>query len=258
MAKWILTGMAATMCLGLTGGCIGVKAGAQDCPTGATSAAGAKQSAGQTGASVKKCPNGVKPAQDGMIDDFEDGNNQLSKLDLRDGYWFKSADKLGSTIGPDDLKPADEGANGSTKSRYVVVSTIAGGDDAWGANLGANFLSTKGSIYDASKYVGISFWGKAGPNSGKTVRFQVGDVNTHPDLGVCKTCWNHFGKDVTFTTEWKQYQILFSEMQQREGWGDPHPPSIVPDKLYSFDFSFIDKGRKFELWIDDLQFLECK
>jgi hypothetical protein len=257
MAKLIMTPMAATVLLaGLAAGCIGQKAGAQDCPT--TGAAGAQKPGAQTGAAVKKCPNGVRPAADGMIDDLEDDNNQINKLDVRDGYWFKAADKLGSTIGPDDLKPADEGANGSKKSRYVVVSTVGGGDDAWGANLGANFINTKGALYDGSKYAGVSFWGKVGPKSGKTVRFQVGDVNTHEDTGVCKACWNHFGKDVTFTTEWKQYQVLFSEMKQREGWGDPRPASITPDKLYSFDFSFIDKGRKFELWIDDIQFLECK
>jgi hypothetical protein len=205
MAKLILTSMAATVFLGLAAGCIGVKAGAQDChTTGAPAAAGAQKAAAQIGAAVKKCPNGYRAAQDGMIDDFEDDNGQLNKLDLRDGYWFKSKDPLGSTIGPEDLKLADEGAHGSKKSRYVVVSTVAGGDDAWGANLGANFINTKGSLYDGSKYAGISFWGKVGPKSGKTVRFQVGDVNTHPDAGVCKSCWNHFGKDITFTAEWKE------------------------------------------------------
>jgi hypothetical protein len=75
---------------------------------------------------------------------------------------------------------------------------------------------------------------------------------------VCGSCWNHFGKDITFTSEWKEYQILFSEMKQREGWGDPRPATITPDKLYSFDFSFIEPGRKIELFIDNMQFLECK
>ena len=96
---------------------------------------------------------------------------------------------------------------------------------------------------------------EAMPDGG--LRFGVSDVNTHPDAGICKTCWNHFRKDITLTTEWKEYQVLFSEMKQRDGWGDPRPANITPDQLMAFNFDF-EGGQKFEVWLDDMQFLACR
>lgn len=204
--------------------------------------------------SLKVCKNGVRLAADGLLDDFEDGNTQLMELDGRNGYWWKAHDPDGSTIGPEDSTPRPEGVNGSM-ALYMTGQT-ASAEGAWGVNFGANFTNEK-TTYDASKYAGIVFKAKAGPNSTKKVRFKIGDVNTHQDMGVCTNCWNHFGKDIELTEDWKQYTVLFSEVRQAPGWGDPRPPSLTPAELYSFDFS-IDKSATFEIWVDDVAFVECK
>ena len=49
----------------------------------------------------------------------------------------------------------------------------------------------------------------------------------------------------------------FSEARQEEGWGNPRPANIVPGKLIAMDFS-IGPGQPYDLWIDDVTFLDCK
>ena len=73
----------------------------------------------------------------------------------------------------------------------------------------------------------------------------------------CNDRWNHFGKDITLSEEWAEYVIPFSELKQADGWGDPRPPSVTPEKLYNLDWS-IGPGATFEIWIDDVKFHECK
>jgi endoglucanase len=206
------------------------------------------------GAQVKKCSSAkAVPAPDGLLDDFEDENNQVVIKAGRDGYWWKSQDEF-SQIGPANLKSQKGGADGTGRALHVVGST-GSETGAWGVNVGANF-STQG-LYDASKYAGIRFMAKAGKDSVTGVRLKIGDVNTHPDNGVCKDCWNHFGKDIYLTHDWKEYKVMFWELKQAEGWGDPRPPSIVPNKLYNIDFTVGPGAKSFDIWFDDIAFLEC-
>jgi hypothetical protein len=195
------------------------------------------------------------PAADGALDDFEDGNTQLSKMGGRDGYWFNAKDTLGSTI---DLRVDEPGANGSENALHASGTTVPGlpENGAWGAQVGVKFLN-QGVLYDAAKYAGIAFRAKVGPGSGRSVRFKIGDANTHPEAGICKTCWNHFGQSLSLTPEWKEYRILFAGAQQEEGWGNPRPAALSPDKLVNMDFT-IGPGQAYDVWIDDITFLECQ
>jgi Carbohydrate binding domain (family 11) len=226
-------------------GCIDASQRMAQCPTGPAAAGDAP--------AVSACSKGIRPAEDGLIDDFEDDDNQVTKAGGRDGYWFLSHDPNGSTIGPAPLKWSPGGADGSSKAVHVSGQTSSE-NGAWGSQLGTNLLSE--GMYDASKYGGISFKAKIGANSTKKVRFKVGDVNTHPDGHVCKTCWNLFGKDMNLTTDWKEYTITFAEMKQEAGWGEPHP-SIEPSKIMSINWS-VGPGQAFDLWVDDLKFFECQ
>jgi hypothetical protein len=140
----------------------------------------------------------------------------------------------------------------------VMGHTVAAGDQAWGVEVGGNFLSAKSELYDGSRYVGISFKAKAPGKGIKSLRFNLADVNTHPDGQVCKTCYNHFRKDINLTNEWKEYRVLFSELQQRPGWGNPRPDHVTPNQLVAGTFAVGGVDSDFEIWIDDLQFLECK
>jgi hypothetical protein len=200
------------------------------------------------------CPKGFQVPQDGIIDNLEDGNTQLQTDSDRDGYWWTAKDPNGSTIEPSQgFAPVAGGPAGSNQAIHVWGAT-ADGDQAWGVNVGFNFSSA--GLYDASRYVGLRFVARVEPGTTKKVRFKIGDVNTHQDAGVCEACWNHFGKDLALAENWQRHTVLFKEMAQAPGWGLPRPPALSADKVYSLDFS-IDKAQTFDLWVDELEFLEC-
>jgi endoglucanase len=201
------------------------------------------------------CARGTQIAADGLIDDMEDGDNKIDATAGRGGYWWKSADSMGSEIGPADFVPELSPDTGNMAFHAFGNTVEVGGDDNWGVQFGADFSQTPG--YDASKYVGIRFRAKAGPGSASTIRFKVADVNTHPKMGKCTSCWNHFGRDINLSEEWREYEFMFAALEQAPHWGDPRPPSVTPAKLYGFDFQ-VSPGKKFDVWIDDLAFIECK
>lgn len=203
----------------------------------------------------KYCARGNQTAEDGLIDDMEDGDNRIDPTAGRGGYWWKSADPMGSEIGPVDWVPQKR-PDGQGLAYHAFGETAdAGGDDNWGVQFGADFSSTPG--YDASKYVGIRFMARVSSGSTRTVRFKVADVNTHPKMGVCTSCWNHFGRDINLSEEWQEFEFMFAALEQAPHWGDPRPASITPAALYGFDFQ-VGPGKKFDIWIDDLAFIECK
>jgi hypothetical protein len=229
----------ASLSLPLASACIGVSAK----PAGGVVVPGAISA-------VKRC-RAVRPADDGAIDDLEDANNQITISGGRDGYWWSATDAKGSKI---DMQTAEPGAGGSELAMHIVGTTIPA-DDAWGI-LGVNFVS-QGMFYDASKYAGIGFKAKVGPSSTRKARFQIADINTHKDAGICTTCWNHFGKDLTMTTEWKEYQVTFAAADQEAGWGDPRPAAITPSKLIALNWH-VGPGQSYDIWIDDVTFLDCQ
>jgi endoglucanase len=205
-------------------------------------------------AGVQRCRS-LRAADDGSLDDLEDGNNQVTKSSGRDGYWWSAHDPKGSTI---EMQVTEPGFGGSEMAMHITGTTVPGKaeDDAWGILLGMNFV-TQGLFYDASKYAGVSFRAKVGPDSARSVRLKIADVNTHKEAGVCTTCWNHFGKDLTLTTEWKEYKVSFSSAQQEPGWGNPRPIAVTPSKLIALNWG-IGPGQSYDLWLDDITFLECE
>jgi hypothetical protein len=225
-------------------GCIGVSA---------------KPASAGAGAQVAICRAGAQPAADGIIDDFEDGNTQLTAAAGRDGYWYPSKDNSGSTMEPDPFAPAEGGADGSGLALHFFGKTVSGDPaQAWGAAAGLRWMNQADTPYDASKYAGITFKARVDEKATRNMRVKIGDVNTHPDGHVCKACFNHFGKDFKLTPKWQQYTVLFTEAQQLPDWGDPRPPAITPGKLYSLDFAIAPAQPNYDVWIDDVQFIECK
>jgi endoglucanase len=227
----------------MAGGCIGV------------SQKRVQAGGGAQAAPVLRCPLGTRVAPDGLIDDFEDGNTQIAQLAGRGGYWWPKSDGAnGSTA---DVQPDDGGAGGSQLAMHAAGETL-GGPNAWGAGFGADLVNA-GPPYDASKYAGIVFKAKVGPGSTRQVRFKIGDVNTHPRGNVCTTaCWNHFGKDLTLGPEWKEYKVMFAGVEQEPGWGSPRPPALATDKLIALDWSIGPAMGKYDIWVDDVAFLDCQ
>jgi hypothetical protein len=124
------------------------------------------------------------------------------------------------------------------------------------AAMGMNFADPKGP-YDASKYQGLSFYGKKGPGSTSKVRIKFPDINTDPDGGVCGACSNDFGMPLSFTEEWQKFIVPFSALRQESGWGNPRPRSVESEAMFAVQFAVNAKGKPFDIWIDDLAFTGC-
>jgi endoglucanase len=211
-----------------------------------------------SGAAAANSPEGKPCPAEGVIDDCEDGNNQVAPNKGRSGYWYTFMDKAGSTTTPaagGTFTMSKGGANGSGQAARVS-GKIGGGNIVY-AGVGFNFIDPKGA-YNASAYKGISFWAKVGEGSVKSVRLKVPDVDTDPDGKVCSECFNDFGTDLELTTTWTKYTVPFSSMGQLQGWGSPHPGAIVPSKLYGVQWQVNSPGASYDLWVDDIAFTGCQ
>lgn len=199
----------------------------------------------------KACP------PEARIDDGEDGNNQLLVQDGRSGYIYTYADPEGTTIDPPaggQFTMTPGGANGSQYA-LRMSGQLASASLVYAA-LGMNFVNPKGP-YDASRYQGISFFAKKGPGASAKVRIKVPDKNTDPDGGVCGACSNDFGMQLTLTEEWQKFIVPFGALRQEAGWGNPRPRSVATDAVFAVQFQVNDKGRPFDVWLDDLAFTGC-
>jgi endoglucanase len=195
-------------------------------------------------AALASCP-------DGMIDDLEDGNNQLVKKEEREGYWYASADPEGSTVFPKgEFKPEAGGPNGSKLAAHIHGTTARSGKSIY-VTLGAAFLNPKGN-YDASKYKGVSFWAK-GPGK---VRFRIPSVDTDPAGDKCSDCYNHFGVDLFLTDQWTRYTVPFDRLAMSPGWGDP-TPELNKKALFGVEWGFSTPGVDYDIWVDDIEFVGC-
>jgi hypothetical protein len=110
-------------------------------------------------------------------------------------------------------------------------------------------------VYNASKYTGISFFAKKGSTTANgAVRVKVPDRNTDPTGGICTSCSNDFGVDLTLTTTWTKYTIPFSGMTQQAGWGAPRPAKIDPTGVVAVQFQVGTTGQVYDIWVDDVTF----
>jgi endoglucanase len=202
-------------------------------------------------AAGKACP------PDAKIEDGEDNNNQILVQDGRAGYVYTYVDPDGSTVDPAGGAQFSMTAGGANGSQYALHmgGQLASANIVYAA-LGLNLTDPKGP-FDASKYKGISFFAKKGPGSTGKVRIKFPDKNTDPDGGVCGACANDFGMQLTLSEEWQKYIVPFSALRQESGWGNPRPRSVSPEAIYAIQFQVNDKGRPFDVWVDDLAFTGC-
>lgn len=194
---------------------------------------------------------------DAKIEDAEDGNNQVLVQDGRNGYIYTYSDPEGTMIDPPgggQFKMTPGGANGSQYA-LRMNGQLASASLVFAA-MGMNFVDPKGP-YDASKYQGISFFAKKGPGSTSKVRVKVSDKNTDPDGGVCGACSNDFGMKLSLSEEWQRFIVPFSALRQESGWGNPRPRSVDPEAVFAVQFQVNEKGKPFDVWVDELAFTGC-
>jgi endoglucanase len=193
---------------------------------------------------LSDCPNGI-------IDDAEDENSQITLGGSDAGYWFTFKDEVGSTVEPSgDFKMSEGGAEGSKYAAHMKGKMAAAGTSIY-VGMGFQFTNPKG-LYDAGKAQGVRFWAK-GPGR---IRFKTPDVNTEPSGDRCSSCYNDFGVDLQLSDKWERYTVPFSAMRQQDGWGD-RAPSVSKDKLFAAQWQFGTPGADYDIWIDNIALVGC-
>ena len=207
------------------------------------------------------CNPDLEVPANALIDDMEDQNLVIEPIEGRKGTWYSFGDDSGGTRSSNVVViPGTRGA----LSKFAIHAQ-AQGFTRWGAGVGFD-LDQRGSTttskvpYDASKYVGITFWGRAASASTLSVVFP--DKNTDPAGGICtaKTtefpdggCDHHWLTGVAFGTEWKRYTIEFASLTLEAG-GNPIPEAPATDGLISVQFR-AGANVDYDIWIDDVAFL---
>lgn len=211
-------------------------------------------------AAAREGSDPVPCVREAVIDDGEDGDNQVVAHDGRGGHLYTYSDGQGTLVTPPPGAQGGRfamtvgGANGSLFSARMYG--VTGGDRVSYAGLGFGLLDPPGP-FDASKYEGIAFFARCGPASTNALRVNVPDVTTAPAGDICSECFNDFGMTIALTEEWQEYRIPFGSMEQMPGWGSPRSDAITHASIFSVQFQVSGPEREFDVWIDDLTFMGC-
>jgi hypothetical protein len=130
--------------------------------------------------------------------------------------------------------------------------------------------------FDISQYKGITFWGKTtgADAAGLDVKVQFPDTDTDPRGGVCNSaaagangpgdvtlCYNSFAEHLTFTGDWQQFTVMFTDLQQDPGYGHPvaawNSAQVYGINWQAQDNNVPDSGPlPMDFWIDDVYFIQ--
>jgi hypothetical protein len=201
------------------------------------------------------CPdNPVRAAEslagspsDHLIDDFEDGDNEIVAVAGRDGSWI-----LGRETESTPHIVTEVSTRCAVRGRYA--GHFAGtGFVSWGANWTAVFRDTVGAAipYDARSYGGISFFA-ALPEGAAPVDLPVGvtSMDVAWNGGVCTSkCMDFYRTNVELTSSWQRFEMRFDQLVQ-EGTGDP----LVPLRVNQMVGFILWPDPDFDLFIDDVRF----
>ncbi len=227
-------------------------------PGSGGSSAGPNGGSGDT-TSVGGSPQGGAPATVfALVDDFETLDAYGSVQDGRVPLWYLFNDMTTGTQLPEVLEmttmPSAD-ADARPGSLYALF-TSSTGFTSWGSGVGVDLCNDSGKqTYDASGYLGISFYAKA-PSTYRVVRVNVPDIGTDASGAICdpetNECSDHFGQMISLTADWKRYDLYFADLKQ-VGWGLKRT-ALDLSHLFSVQFQ-IGAGKTVELWVDDLSLI---
>jgi hypothetical protein len=199
------------------------------------------------------------PTDPDLIDDLNDGNDNIRNVGGRVGVWFTFHDETdgGVQTPPGDFTPTMPGADGMG----FAAKTTGQGFAEWGAGIGFDLntpsSATKKGKYNASAYTGVKFKAKA--KVAIPIRFSIQTAAVlEKDLGGTCTpstvehfeCDDVHGKAISLTTGWLEYTVPFAQLAQ-ENWGLP----ALFDKATLTAIQFqIGPGLVFDISVDDVRF----
>lgn len=226
----------------------------------AGSDAGGSAPAGGTGGTgggmPLDCPMVIGPADQKLLDDFEDGDAGLPAVGGRRGGWYLANDGTGMQmpmLGPN--MPPNPATPGAMMTDYAM-RTSGSGFTVWGANVGLVLLfgppGRAPCPYDLSNYRGLRLFVR-GTIQDSLLRVQIPTVDTHQPAqgGTCMdACGDHYGKEVMVTPSWGQVNVDFNQMVQ-QGHGREFPFDL--SQALNIEFAVHPNGN-FDFWIDQLEF----
>ncbi len=234
------------------------KAGSGGGSNGGSNSAGSStagsSNGGSAGSSTASTPNcegaAVADGSCGLIDDLDDGDDELLAIEGRGGTWYAFDDGTG-TASP--MRDAFETSADAERASNVVHSSGEGFTD-YGGGVGFGLSG----CYDATEYSGMTFWAKADTAVLKTIRFSVATTDTRAmdQGGTCEGtgCGDNYGIALDLTDEWKLYEIKWSDMFQ-VGWGQKFP--FNTHNLRGVDFTAYSDEKPFgwDFSVDDISFM---
>ena len=182
--------------------------------------------------------------QQPLIDDFEDGDDEISLLEGRSGLWRWVRDTDSPGTAPALLPIPRSEARGSNR---LALHVKGGALRDWGAVVEFNFVP---ACYDASAYQGISFQAR-GPGRIFVAPREVGVIPV-ANGGTCvDDCHNAHVKKVELDSRWKTYEVRWSEVAQR-GY---NRPALDPSRINSLAFQIHPEDTPYDVWLDDVRFI---
>lgn len=215
----------------------GAEAGSQSAGGIGGSATGAT---GAGGAPV--CPEAVGSGDDGLIDDFEDGNLAIVAADGRAGRVVVSSDRTAELTARAE-KPGRSG------SRALHVSSDTNLTRSGGVVEFRLLETTRQCRYDAHKYAGLQLSVRG--NLSFTLGLQTYD--TVPiDIGGCTaSCDAASAGEFTATEDWTDLKLPFDQFVQSGALGEFTADTA---QLMRIELAFSRTTDPVELWIDDVAF----
>jgi hypothetical protein len=118
----------------------------------------------------------------------------------------------------------------------------------WGATVEFVFGS---KCYDASAYAGIAFQARGSSR----IYLAPREVSVMPVSagGICvEDCHNNHVKQIPLEPNWQSFEVRFDEVEQR-GYDRPR---LDPRRLHSVAFLIRPEDTPYDVWIDDVRFIE--
>ena len=199
-----------------------------------------------------QCPslviaNGKGP----LIEDWEQKDSELLRLDGRRGSWTNYDDGTGKQNPPDHsalLPSRIPGGRGASKQALHVSG---GRFLTWGVTFGSELADA--SCYDASVYAGFELWAKG---TGQIrIGVQMIDVQDSRYGGFCKSdCFNSHRKVVELGKTWQKFSFRWEELHQLYPGGPQL--DLDPKRIRFLEFSIPAESTPYDIWVDDIAFIE--
>jgi hypothetical protein len=132
--------------------------------------------------------------------------------------------------------------------------------------------------FNISQYKGITFWGRTAVTTdagGFDVKVLFPDTDTDPRGGVCNSanagasgptdtseCYNSYAEHVSFTGDWQQFTVMFSDLAIDGSFGFQAPAPWSGTNVYGINWQAQDNAmpdasaQPMDVWIDDVYFIQ--